>query len=68
MSKNKNIILESSAPLDDGGRKYNLIYPICGVGLGIVFLVMSGAGLAGLVFGLLLGLAIGWLIKIKYAT
>lgn len=65
MSKNKNIILESSAPLDDGGRKYNLIYPICGLGFGVVFLSMAGAGFAGFVFGFLLGLAIGWLIKNK---
>ena len=57
------LILTSAEPINDGGRKYNLIYWICAIGLGITFLCM--AGLPACLFGILLGLCVGWLIKNK---
>lgn len=58
---NEPLVLTSAEPINDGGRKYNWIYWVCAIVLGIVFLV-KGNVLAG-VFGIFLGLCVGWLIK-----
>ena len=60
---NEPLVLTSAEPINDGGRKYNIIYWICAIGLGITFLCM--AGLPACLFGILLGLCVGWLIKNK---
>lgn len=64
MSNTKNMVLESSEPLDDGGRRLNLIYPISALVIGFAFLICGG-GFIGLIFGIVLGLVVGWLIKNK---
>ena len=56
----KNIVKTNMEPIDDGGRKYNFIYVICGVIGGIICLCMA---IVGIFFCLPLGLAAGWLFK-----
>lgn len=62
-TQNKPLTLVSAEPINDGGRKYNIVYYVCGGLMGIVFLFNGGIG-AG-IFGILLGLIVGWLIKNK---
>lgn len=63
MKKTKNeapLVLTSTEPINDGGRKYNFIYLVCALILGIAFI--SG-GFLGVGFGIVLGLCLGWLVK-----
>ncbi|MCR5104949.1 MAG: zinc ribbon domain-containing protein [Eubacterium sp.] len=57
-----NIIKTTMEPVDDGGRKYNIIYWITGIIGGITGLA---CGVVAIVFCLPLGLGAGWLIKNK---
>ena len=66
---NEKIVLETSAPLNDGGKsqtKICIIAMMCGILLGMIFAITSRAHLVGyiLVFGLF-GLLVGWGIKNK---
>lgn len=58
--KNKDLELNSMQPMDDGGRKYNIIYYITVI-LGGLFGI--GGGIVGIFAGAALGLFVGWLIK-----
>lgn len=61
MSKKVPVYLTSPAPLDDGGRKYNIIYlaaaGICGIA------GLATGGFSGLILGVVVGLFIGFVIK-----
>ena len=61
MSKKVPVYLTSPAPLDDGGRKYNIIYlaaaGICGIA------GLTTGGFSGLILGVVVGLFIGFVIK-----
>lgn len=57
-------MLTSAEPINDGGRKYNVIYYVSIAACSILFLAM-GSNLLGIVFGAVLGLIVGWLIKNK---
>ena len=60
-TKKTPITLQSAGPIDDCGRRWNIIYWICaiaGAALG-----MSGDGIAAIMVCALLGLAVGWVIK-----
>lgn len=61
----KNLVLDSSAPLDDGGRKLNIIYYVCGILSGFCgfMYAKSDSLLSGVILLILLGLACGWIIK-----
>lgn len=66
MSTEEKIILSSSEPINDGGRRWNYIYYISAAVM-LVFFIAMGANLAGWIFAVILGLAVGWLIKNKIA-
>lgn len=55
----KNIVLKTSAPLDDGGRKYNKLYFIFAlIGVIIGFIVGEGAPIILGPFGLIVALVV----------
>lgn len=60
---NEPIILESSAPLDDGGRKYNSIYAVSILVLTVLCLFGEGGFFSSLFAGVVLGGIIGFAIK-----
>ena len=64
VNKEKALVLSSAEPINDGGRKYNAIYYVSMIACAILFLAM-GSNLLGIVFGAILGLVVGWLIKNK---
>lgn len=64
VNKEKALVLSSAEPINDGGRKYNVIYYVSIIACSILFLAM-GSNLLGIVFGAILGLIVGWLIKNK---
>lgn len=55
------MVLTLPEPINDGGRKYNWIYLVSGGVIGVWALTQMGFN--GFVFGVLLGLCVGWLIK-----
>lgn len=57
------MVLASSEPINDGGRKYNWIYLVSAGVVGICLITVMG--FSGLFLGILLGLCLGWLIKNK---
>lgn len=61
MNTKTPITLTSPSPLDDGGRKYNIIYIIFAI-IGVMFCLFSGNASA-FIFGLFIGLLCGWVIK-----
>ena len=58
------LVLTSPEPINDGGRKYNWIYPVC-AGISLILFIGIGANLAGVFLGVLTGLCVGWLVKNK---
>ncbi len=58
-----NIRLDSSQPIDDGGRKYNFIYLIAVIAGVVLFIPMMGVSFSALLFGGLLGAISAWVIK-----
>lgn len=64
VNKEKALVLSSAEPINDGGRKYNVIYYVSIIACSILFLAM-GSNVLGIVFGAILGLIVGWLIKNK---
>lgn len=66
MSTEEKIKLSSTEPINDGGRRWNYIYYISAVVMLIIFIAM-GSNFAGWIFAIILGLAVGWLIKNKVA-
>lgn len=61
MKKNVQITLQSPAPLDDGGRKYNKLYYILGIIGGI--LGLPNGGIPGFIVGGIFGIMIAYTIK-----
>ena len=61
MKKNVQITLQSPAPLDDGGRKYNKLYYILGIIGGI--LGLPNGGISGFIVGGIFGIMIAYTIK-----
>lgn len=59
--------LTSMAPLDDGGRKYNIIYFIAVV-VGILLGIFAGNGITSIVVATLMALIVALVIKIAYLT
>ncbi len=57
-----NVVLESSQPVFDGGRKYNFLYAVCPIVIGIICAASMG-GVAGFFMGAFLGLIVGWVVK-----
>ena len=61
MNKEQPRYLSSPAPLDDGGRTYNIIYIAAAVIIGGIGFFNGGLGAAG--GGVFLGLALGYIVK-----
>lgn len=61
MSKKAPVYLNAPTPLDDGGRKYNIIYAVGAVGCGLVAAVSGGFSVA--IVGALFGLCMAYVIK-----
>lgn len=61
MNTKTPITLTSPSPLDDGGRKYNIIYIIFAI-IGVMFCLFSGNA-SSFILGLFIGLLCGWVIK-----
>ncbi len=64
VKKEKGIILESPGPIDDGGRKFNIIYWIMAI-LGFITALACEMNFLGCVMCPIIGMGIGWLIKNK---
>lgn len=61
---NEPLILETPAPLDDGGRKYNFIYAAAILGITLFSMIFWGNGLfQSLAGGVLLGGIAGVTVK-----
>lgn len=58
----KVLVLESNAPINDGGKKLDMIYPVLAVCMLIVFISLE-SNILGMIFAVVLGVAVGWLIK-----
>lgn len=62
--KGNGIVLQSSAPIGDGGRKFDVCYLIFVAFFVILFMVLSSKNrILGVLLGTALGFLIGWLIK-----
>ena len=61
-STNTPIVLTSAGPVDDCGRKYNVIYAVCGIAGLVIGLFAAQSFAAGIAVGVL-GLGIGWVVK-----
>lgn len=61
-SNNQKLKLTSMAPLDDGGRKYNVIYFIASV-VGIVLGILGKNGITGITAAILMALVVALVIK-----
>lgn len=59
MEEKALIRLDSAAPLDDGGRKYNKIYVMSAIVVGIIGIITGD----GVILSVLAGIAMGWFIK-----
>lgn len=66
MSEGEKLILSSTEPINDGGRRWNFIYYISVIVMLIVFIAI-GSNFLGRIFAIFLGLIVGWLIKNKVA-
>lgn len=64
--KKEAMVLTTSEPINDGGRRWNFIYYISAILMLVLFIAM-GSNFAGWIFAIGLGCAIGWLIKNKVA-
>lgn len=64
MKNAQALVLESSAPINDGGRKFNVIYYVLGFGF-LLTVILMGANILGYILGTLFGLGVAWLIKNK---
>lgn len=64
--KKEAMVLATSEPINDGGRRWNFIYYISSILMLVLFIAM-GSNFAGWIFAIGLGSAIGWLIKNKVA-
>lgn len=63
----KNIVLESSAPIDDGGRKYNILYVIFAIiGFIVGFMIEMEVVLG--IFAAIIGMIVAFAIKNTFAT
>lgn len=64
--KGEALILTTSEPINDGGRSWNFIYYVSAIIMLIVFIYVK-ANFTGYFVAILLGCAIGWLIKNELA-